>query len=221
MATEQTDKLERQHEHVVYQVARGMGSMIYEYFYGLEVYGLQNVPDKGGFLLACNHASYFDPPLAGFRIRRPIYYFARRTLMEKGFSKWLLTNLNTIPVDRDGPSDVAALKRVIRTVKGGNGLIVFPEGTRSHDGNLQPARAGVGLLACKTGAPVVPCRIFGAFDVYNRNTKLPRLRRKLTVVYGPPLELADYDPGGKGKERYQISADRIMAAIASIEKPRG
>lgn len=211
--------LRRRDESPVYMLARSFSGWVFSNFYGVEIRGLENFPETGPFLLASNHASYFDPPLAGYRVPRPIYYFARKTLFRNPVFGWLIHELNSIPVDRDASSDVTALKTVFKVLKAGSGLIVFPEGTRTVDGNLQPARAGVGMLACKSQAPVVPCRLFGTYEAYGKGMKLPRIGVSLSVVYGPPLYPVDYDPGGKGKDRYQIAAERIMEAISKLEEP--
>src|SRR5690606_8628925 len=107
----------------------------------------------------------------GYPLSRPIYYFARKDLLRFKVSNWLLPRLFTIPVDRDGPSDVAALKRVFSVLKEGAGLLVFPEGTRTLDGNLQPGKPGVGMLACKVKVPVVPARVYGTFESFGKHHK--------------------------------------------------
>ncbi|MEY3608285.1 MAG: hypothetical protein RLZZ447_1073, partial [Verrucomicrobiota bacterium] len=128
----------------------------YEMFFRGEVSGLEHVPARGGFLLAANHASFIDPPMIGCQLPRQIAYFARKTLWKGGFSSWWLDAVGTIPVDRDGGQDVSAIKRVLRALREERGLILFPEGTRTPDGQLQPAKAGVGFIAVKTQVPVVP-----------------------------------------------------------------
>jgi 1-acyl-sn-glycerol-3-phosphate acyltransferase len=98
--------------------------------------------------------------------------------------------------------------------------VLFPEGTRSPDGQLQKPKAGVGLLACKTGAPVVPCRIYGSHEAFGKGTKIPRFGTPVTVVFGPPITAAEYDSPNSGKERYQIASQRIMERIAALPKPQ-
>ena len=108
---------------------------------------------------------------------------------------------------------------MLKAIKDERGLILFPEGTRSLDGKLQPAKAGVGLIACRTQVPVVPARIFGSFEAYGKGAKIPRFGTPVTVVFGPPIAAADYDVPSAGKERYQIASERIMAHIAALEAP--
>jgi 1-acyl-sn-glycerol-3-phosphate acyltransferase len=152
-------------------------------------------------------------------VHRQLRFFARKTLWKPGFASWWLNAVGTIPVDRDGGSDVQAIKRVLAALNEGAALIMFPEGTRSTDGNLQPAKAGVGLAACRTGVPVVPARVFGSFEAFGRKGGL-QLGSPIDVVYGPPLYPRDYDDPSAGKDRYQRASERIMAAIARLPQPK-
>jgi 1-acyl-sn-glycerol-3-phosphate acyltransferase len=192
--------------------------MGFDMFFRGEIAGLENLPKSGGFLLAANHASFLDPPLIGCHISRQIVFFARKTLWKGGLSSWWFDTTGTIPVDRDGGQDVSAIKRVLRSIKEERGLIVFPEGTRTLDGALQPAKPGVGFIAVKTQVPVVPVRIFGSFEAFGKGRAL-RLGTPVTVVFGRPLTPAIYDEPKAGRERSQIASDRIMAAIARLALP--
>ena len=115
-------------------------------------------------------------------------------------------------------ADVGALKKTIAALEGDAVVILFPEGTRSMDGHLQPAKSGVGMIACKTGVPVVPARIFGSFEAFGRNAKYPT-PHPVSYVIGRPLRPADYDDPAAGKQRYQLASERIMASIAALELP--
>ena len=190
----------------------------YQMFFRGEVRGLEHVPARGGFLLAANHASFIDPPMIGCQLPRQIAYFARKTLWKGGFSSWWLDAVGTIPVDRDGGQDVSAIKRVLRALREERGLILFPEGTRTPDGRLQPAKAGVGFIAVKTQVPVIPVRIFGSHEAFGRDRPL-RLGTPVTVVFGAPILPADYDDPAAGKERAQVASERIMARIARLQPP--
>lgn len=203
----------------VYGFFHYLSHEVYSMFFRGDVVGLEHVPPSGGFLIASNHASFLDPPIVGSQVPRQIAYFARKTLWKGGISSWWLDAVGTIPVDRDGGQDVSAIKRVLKAIKDERGLILFPEGTRTLDGQLQPAKAGVGLIACRTQVPVVPARIFGSFEAYGKGMKFPRPGTRVTVVFGPPLFPSDYDQPSAGKERYQIASDRIMARIAALQPP--
>ena len=130
---------------------------------------------------------------------------------------WLLPKLNVIPVNLDG-IDRSALKALIRILGAGGCALVFPEGTRTPDGALQPALPGVGLVIAKTRAPVVPMRIFGAYDAWPIHGKI-HLWRKITIVVGEPIHFSEADVAGDGKDRYARLSQRVMDAIGALQLP--
>ena len=169
---------------------------------------------NGPVILAMNHQSYLDPSLAGTTCDRPIYFLARKTLMDVPLLGWLLPKLNVIPVNQEG-IDRSALKILIRILKSGNAALVFPEGSRTLDGNLQPAEPGLGLVIAKTLAPVVPMRIFGAHEA------LPRGGGGLhfvpiTIVIGEPIFFTTADVESPARDIYQRLSQRVMDAIAAL-----
>jgi len=202
----------------VYGVCYLVVRTCHEAFFHGTVAGVENIPLEGGCIIAGNHASVLDPPLIGCHVPRQLAFFARKTLWKGGVISWWLDTVGTIAVDRDAGSDVAAMKRVFQVLKNGRAMIVFPEGTRTRTGELQHPKPGVGLLACRTGVPVVPARIFGTFGAFGRKGPL-RLGTPVSVVFGRPLRPADYDDQSEGKERYQHASERIMAAIAALGLP--
>jgi 1-acyl-sn-glycerol-3-phosphate acyltransferase len=204
----------------VYGFFHYLVTLAYDLFFRGDVYGTENLPREGAFLIAANHLSFLDPPLIGSHVPRQLCFFARKTLWKPGIAAWWLDAVGTIPVDRDGGQDISALKRVLRSLKEDKSVILFPEGTRSIDGKLQKPKAGVGFMVCRTQVPVVPARIFGSFEAFGKGVKFPRLGTRVSVVYGPPISPAVYDESGAGKERYQIASERIMAEIAKLHLPR-
>jgi 1-acyl-sn-glycerol-3-phosphate acyltransferase len=132
--------------------------------------------------------------------------------MGNRFGRWLFPRLNTIPVDRDGPGDPGALKKVLGLIKAGNGLLVFPEGTRSLDGNLQPAQPGIGMIVAKTGATVVPVRISGSYEAFPRGRPFPR-RVPISISVGQAMTFKSSDAGDRSF--YQKASKRILDAVAN------
>lgn len=184
-------------------------------FFRFRVIHRERMIQSGPVILAMNHQSYLDPPLAGTTCNRAIYFLARRTLLNVPLLGWVLPKLNVIPVNQEGV-DRSAIKAVIRVLHAGNGVLVFPEGSRTLDGTLQPAEPGLGLVIAKTLAPVVPMRIFGAHEALPRRGA--RLRFvPITVVIGEPIffSAADMEPGGK--DLYARLSDRVMKAIAALD----
>ncbi len=209
-------QVEMQH---VYGVSHYLAAAIYSMAFRGRVTGTENLPTSGGFLLAANHASNLDPFLVGTQMARQVTFFARKTLWKPGFPSWWLNAVGAIPVDRDGGSDVTAIKRVLQALKEQKVIIMFPEGTRSPDGLLQAPKPGVGLFACRAQVPVVPARISGSFEAFGKGAKLPRLGTPVAVTFGSPLLPAAYDDPAAGKARYQIASERIMAGIARLQPP--
>jgi 1-acyl-sn-glycerol-3-phosphate acyltransferase len=195
---------------------------VYATYFRWRVYGAENVPATGGVILAANHASFLDPPLVGSGLRRDINYLARESLFRFPLVGSLLRSWNSVPVDRDG-GGAKGLKIILGRLLDGAGIILFPEGTRTRDGKLQPARAGIGLVVAKSNAPVVPVRVFGTFETYGRNVKFPR-PKPIAVRYGTPMRFEKLRAEAKDcskdrlKQIYQEIADEIMVAIAALKE---
>ena len=198
--------------YLTYQIARWFIGV----FGRVDVRGLDNVP-ASACIIACNHQSFLDPPLVGCSLIHETYFFARKTLFKNPLLGQLLRRCRTIPVDRDGGSDIAAFKKVFSALKDGYSLLMFPEGTRSRDGQMQEAQAGIGLMACKTKVPVVRVRVFGAREFLPRGGILPRPGTRLSAVFHPPLLPEQFDPGTKHPERFLEASRRIMRAVEAIE----
>ncbi|MGH7996160.1 MAG: lysophospholipid acyltransferase family protein [Opitutaceae bacterium] len=202
-----------------YGVSHWAIKVLYDISFRGEITGLEHLPAVGGFIVAANHSSHLDPPIVGLHLSRQVSFFARKTLWKPGIPARWLDAVGTIPVDRDGGADVNAIRRVLQALNSGKAVIVFPEGTRSPDGRLQRPKGGIGLIACKSGVPVVPARVFGSFAAYGRGGAL-RAGLPIDVAYGPALLPEQYDRPQDGKERYMNAAGRIMQAIAAIEPER-
>ena len=197
-----------------YQFSKFVGQALFD----LRVFGQENIIENGPALLAMNHQSVLDPPFAGISCQRPIHYLARKTLFDIPVIGWILRRINVIGVDREG-SDVAALKTVMRVLKSGGCTIVFPEGTRTRDGSLQPAKPGAGFIIAKTLAPVIPLRIFGAFEAFPKGAKIPRMT-PVTIVVGQPIHFTKADTAGDARVVFQRLSERVMEKIAALKNPR-
>lgn len=205
----------------VYWLGWSCFRLMFALLFRWRVYNPERVPKKGGVILASNHASFLDPPLVGSGLHRPINYLARESLFRAPGIGWLLRSWNAVPVDRDGGTG-KGLKQILGRLEKGAGIILFPEGTRTSDGRLQTARAGIGLTVIKSTAPVVPARVFGTFEAFGKHRRFPHFNR-VTVKYGKPLYFEDLRAEAKIcskdrlKEIYQEVSNQIMAAIAKLE----
>src|ERR1700736_379388 len=200
-----------------YWLGYHLSRLFAQLFFGFRIINRERAIQSGPVILAMNHQSFFDPPLAGNACDRPIFFLAKKSLMNVPVLGWLLPKLNVIPVNLEG-GDRSALKALIRVLSAGECALVFPEGTRTPDGNLQPAEPGLGLVIAKTRAAVVPMRIFGAFDAWPIGGKI-RLGPKITVVVGQPIHFTDSDFEGTGRDLYGRLSQRVMDAIAAIQLP--
>jgi 1-acyl-sn-glycerol-3-phosphate acyltransferase len=210
--------------NVVYFLGWSFFRLIYATYFRWRVYNPERVPLKGPVILASNHASFLDPPLIGAGVKRGINYLARESLFRFPVVGWVLRKWNSVPVDREG-GGAAGLRAILSRLLEGGGIVLFPEGTRSFDGKLQPARSGIGLTVIKSVAPVVPVRVFGTYEAFGRHRKFPRPHR-IAVKYGRPLQFEKLRAESKTcskqrlKEIYQEVADELMAAIAKLEPCR-
>ena len=193
-----------------YYLAWVLGRLLFRF----RVVHRKRVPRHGPLIVAMNHQSYLDPPLAGIATGREVYFLARETLLDVPMLGWLLPRLNVVPVDQEG-TDRSALKALLRLLKAGHATVVFPEGARTLDGDLQPALPGVGFVIAKTLAPVVPMRIFGAHQALPRGRRRLRLSR-ITIVVGEPIYFTEADLQPRSKEVYQRLSERVLEAIAAL-----
>jgi len=195
---------------------------VFSTYFRCHYFHAERVPARGPVILAANHASFIDPPLIGAGFHRAVNYLARNTLFDAPVVGTLLRSWKVVPVDRDGGGG-AGLKAILDRLLSGGIILLFPEGTRTADGQLRPAKSGIGLTVIKSDAPVVPVRVFGTFEAYGRHMKFPRPSR-LAVNYGHPLDFAELRTEARTcskprlKEIYQQVADEIMVAIACLEQ---
>jgi 1-acyl-sn-glycerol-3-phosphate acyltransferase len=194
--------------------------MIGRFYFRSTILHVDRVPATGGCILAGNHASFFDPFLLGSSPLREISYLARASAFWFPMGAYLRV-CNAVPMDREG-GGLKGMLKIIDILKKGNGITLFPEGTRTRDGKLQPAKAGIGLIVIKSGAPVVPVRIFGSYEAWNRHMIFPR-PRPMTVKYGHPINFdalrkeAETCSKERLKQIYQEVSDRIMAEIGAMQ----
>jgi 1-acyl-sn-glycerol-3-phosphate acyltransferase len=194
---------------------------LYFYLYHRgRVYNAERLPDQGGFILAGNHVSFLDPPFFGLACRRDAYFMARDTLFRNPLANWILRSWHCVPISRDR-GDIGAMRTVLRMLDEGKAVLMFPEGTRSDDGELQEARAGIGMIAARAKVPILPMRIFGTDRALPRGTSIPRTAQ-VEVKFGEPFLYplpADFEKlrGDALKAIYLDIGREIMRRIAALE----
>ena len=192
---------------MLYRIATSICGTFCSIFFGVKVIGKENIPRKGGFILASNHMSNLDPVLLGCFCYRRINFMAKQELFRNKFFGWLIRQLAAFPVKR-GTADLGAIRELLKRVKGGQGCVIFPEGSRQPEGKLGKAHEGIGFLASKLGVPVLPALITGS------GTALPPGASKLnrvpiTIKFGKLINIDSKMP-------YQQIADRIMEEIQRL-----
>ena len=159
--------------------------------YRFRVHGLENFPESGSTLICGNHQSFLDPVVIGVASPQPLNYLARQTLFESAPAVQMFLSLNdAIPIDRESIG-LAGVKESLKRLKRGEMLVMFPEGTRSDDGELLPFKPGFELLARRTKSRILPIALDGCYQAFPRNAKLPKLG-EIRVVFGEPIEYDEY-----------------------------
>lgn len=193
-------------------------------YFHWRVYHQERVPREGPVLLVANHASFLDPPFIGGTLRREVNYLARESLFRFPVAGAMLRHWNAVPVDREG-GGASGLRAILERLLAGGTVLLFPEGTRTPDGKLQSARAGVGLLIIKSRCPVVPVRVFGSHEAWGRHLRIPRPRR-VTIKFGLPQDFAALRAEARTASRerlrqiYATATHQLMASIAALEPCR-
>jgi 1-acyl-sn-glycerol-3-phosphate acyltransferase len=188
--------------------------------------GRRNFPRRGSVLVIANHQSFLDPVCVGLAVRRHLYYLARKTLFNNPlFGLWLRT-VNCVPIDQEGVGK-EGMRNILQRLEAGNAVLVFPEGERSADGQLQALRPGIALLLKRVRAPIVPVGVAGAYDAWPRWRPYPipaplflaPSRRSVAVVVGQPRDPATLD-GLSREEMLALLHDDIQAVWKQAEALR-
>jgi 1-acyl-sn-glycerol-3-phosphate acyltransferase len=165
-------------------------------------------------ILAANHVSFLDPPVLGVGCRRPVIFLAREDLFVLPFWGWVIKYLGVLPLKRES-ADLRATKEALKKLKAGKVVAIFPEGTRSADGNLQAPQKGVGFLAAQSQAAVVCAYITGTEKALPRHAKSFK-PAKIKIYYAPPIRFSPAQGQAK-KESYEKISQQIMEGIKELK----
>lgn len=175
-------------------------------WFDLKVFGIRNIPRSGGVLIVSNHQGNLDPLILGARVPRPMSFMAKSELFRNRAFAWLIRGLGAFPV-RQGTADVRAIKETVQRLQEGRMLNIFPEGSRTVTGEINPMEPGAALVVRKAGVPIVPAAIVGSFEAWPKGKRLFR-RHPVRIVFGPPLDVT----GMKGERVIRV----IDAAIRQL-----
>jgi 1-acyl-sn-glycerol-3-phosphate acyltransferase len=186
-----------------------------ELLFRTRAYGTENIPAAGPFVVAANHASFLDPYLIGYTSReREVGFMAKEELFRIPLFGRIIRYCGAFPVKR-GSHDETAIQQFHDFLHSGKPLVLFIEGTRTLDGELQKAKKGSGMLLYNARVPVIPAYIDGTFQCWPKGKLFPRHGRT-SVTYGPAVELDDLYGEKPGKDVYARIADRVMENIAKL-----
>lgn len=173
-----------------YRFCRYLCRFATAWYWRIRSSGAHHLPLEGGMLVLANHQSVLDPVMIGVCTQRQLTYLARKTLF-RGPGSWLIESLNAIPIDRDG-FGLAGLKETLRRLKRDEAVLIFPEGTRSRDGEVQRLLPGFVALARRGKVPLLPVAVDGAYHSWPRGSKFPR-RATVQVEFGEPIPPEELD----------------------------
>lgn len=170
-----------------YKVNRFLCLVVCYTFFRVEVYGRDNLPSEGAFLLVSNHQSFLDPVLCGMFLKQRLCFLARNSLWKSRIYRAMTFAFPLIPVQR-GRADMRAIKKMIRTLQSGEGICLFPEATRTRNGWINDFKPGFGFVCKKANVPVIPVAVEGAYKAWGRNNKLPSVGDvEVSVCYCKPI----------------------------------
>ena len=199
-----------------YSAARFLAGTVLGALSRWEVKGRDQIPPNGGLIVASNHVSFWDPPLVGAAIPREAHFLAKEELFATPLLGPLIRSVNAIPIRR-GVADLSGMSRAIAAMKGGGALLMFPEGSRMRDGELHPARPGVGMMAVHADVPIVACFISGS----QRPGRWMTGRGRVRIWFGPARpwrDLAGHESDlTPGRALYQRVGDAVMREITSLK----
>ncbi len=211
--------MKRRGSKLFYKAIRVVLFIVYRVLFNFKYFGAERVPseaDSRGVILAPNHASYLDPPILGISLKRRVTYLAKEYLFKNRFVGLVLKGIGAFPI-RTRTDDFRTLRELIRVLKEGRCVVVFPEGTRSSDGTLREAEGGVGFLAAKSTATVVPVYIKGTFEAFPRGADFFKCS-PVEVHYGLPFVPAEDVALMSEADPYAAIGRRIMKEIKDLKE---
>ena len=199
---------------MLYHLFKALLSLLFFFFNRWQVEGRENVPRRGGVILASNHTSYADPPVAGTASPRSVFFMAKSELFRMPLLGTLLPLIQAFPVRRGRP-DRRALRQTLKLLEKGKVVGIFPEGKRSHNGRLQAPELGAAMVALMSGAPVVPMALIGTDRLLPLHSPLIR-PAKVIVRFGRAQRFLPGSDGRISRERLEQAGAEIMEGIRRL-----
>ncbi|MDR2346982.1 MAG: 1-acyl-sn-glycerol-3-phosphate acyltransferase [Planctomycetaceae bacterium] len=178
-------------QRLFYYFIRVPVSLFFMIFYRSRFFGCNNMPSQGGLIVAANHQSYYDPVLIAAGLRRRLNFLAKKQLFKFKPLAWLIDFLDAIPLDIDGIG-YEGIKISIRRLRNGEAILIFPEGARTWDGEIDEFKKGSLSLAKQTNSAILPTAIDGCYQSWPRINKLPYLWGRIRVIYGKAITYDEF-----------------------------
>lgn len=170
---------------MMYRILHAIARFIFKIYFNFTKIGLENIPKNGGFVVTPNHKSFLDIPIVGSALTREMYTVAKKELFEKKFQKWFYRTLNGISVDRNA-YDTKSVRKAIETVRNGNPILIFPEGTRYEGEGIGKGKRGPAFIAASGRVPILPVGIAGTDKALPKRSKFPKPSH-VVIVFGKPF----------------------------------
>jgi len=201
----------------LYQPARAILDPLFSFFWKWEIEGLENIPADGGAIVAPNHLSVFDHFAVAATLPRRVTYVGKAEYMDSWKTRYLFPALGMIPIDRGGGSAAErALDKAAQLLDSGELFGIYPEGTRSRDGDLHKGHTGVARLALRTGCPIVPVGLQGTLEVQPPDCSLPKAFKAMRVRFGRPVDVTRYLDRADDRLVLRQITDEVMFEIREL-----
>ena len=203
--------------NLFYAFVHSIMRLVLKVLFRLEVKGRDNIPKRGGVILAAHHESFLDPVVVSIASPRQVYFLAREELFQLGFFSWIIRNLNALPISRER-MQMGIARKSLEILRKGEVLLLFPEGTRSPADTIAEGKRGVGLIAYNANVPVIPVFVKGSGQALPRDRKWIT-SQKVWVVFGKPM-YPEISEGKTKKETYQEFSDKVMEEMKKLQDRR-
>ncbi len=201
--------------HPFYFLLVSLARGFFKSCFDLRVINREKLYEDGPCIYVANHQSFLDPPVIGQLFEEEMHFLARKTLFDNPVLNLVFPRKNILPIDQERP-DPSSILRVLRTVKEGGRILIFPEGSRTPDGEMKEAMPGIGLILGRlAGVPVIPIRIEGAYDCLPIHSS--RLRfRPITITIGDPIPFTAEELKARSREGQLAIGRKVMDAIRAL-----
>lgn len=201
----------------LYRVFRLILKLLFKILFNLQVCGKENIPHSGGYIVASNHASYLDPICVGIAFPKPLHFMAREDLFSIKLLGPILRSIGVFALRRD-TADRASIKKALKSLMNGEGLALFPEGTRTSNGSIKSElKKGVGLLAYNSKSPIIPVYIQGSNKILPRNSRFIKFGHTIKVYIGKSIDCDEFK-GINTKDAYSRIADKVRDSLIELAK---